>query len=49
MASNTLNQIYSDCRKVCREKEHFDSESIFIGAMARLNEGSFIFKYFNKR
>ncbi|MBO4531857.1 MAG: hypothetical protein J5767_14600 [Paludibacteraceae bacterium] len=44
---NVLNQIYSDCRNVCREKEHFDSESIFIGAMARLNEGSFIYKYFN--
>lgn len=42
LAVNALNQIYSDCRVFCRLKEHFNSESVFIGAMGRLNEGSFI-------
>lgn len=44
MAINTLNQIYSDCRNFCRDKEHFESESSFIGAMAHLNEGGFLNK-----
>lgn len=43
---NILNQIFSDCRNFCREKEHFDSESEFLGAMARLNEGGFLTKLF---
>ena len=47
LARNALNQIYSDCRVFCREKEHFESESVFIGAMGRLNEGSFLNKLFN--
>lgn len=36
---NVLSQIYSDCRNYCKEKEHFDSEDIFLDAMAKLNEG----------
>lgn len=36
---NILNQIYSDCRSFCKEKEHFDSENRFISAMAHVNEG----------
>lgn len=47
LATNALNQIYSDCRIVCREKEHFDSEVVFIAAMAHLNEGSIFNKWFD--
>lgn len=36
---NILNQIFSDCRQYCKEKEHFESEDVFIAAMAELNEG----------
>ena len=36
---NTLNQIYSDCRIFCREKEHFDVEDCFISAIAHENDG----------
>lgn len=36
---NVLNQIYSDCRNFCREKEHFESEAVFISAIGHLNEG----------
>lgn len=36
---NILNQIYSDCRLYCREKEHFQSEEVFLDAMAKLNDG----------
>ena len=36
---NVLNQIFSDCRSFCREKEQFKSEEAFIAAMARLNDG----------
>ena len=36
---NILNQIFSDCRKICKEKEHFAAEDCFISAMAHVNEG----------
>ena len=36
---NVLNQIYSACRKSCKEKEHFKAEDCFISAMAHVNEG----------
>lgn len=36
---NTLNQIFSDCRNYCKEKEHFSSEDCFIRAMGHINEG----------
>lgn len=36
---NILNQIFSECRSFCKEKEHFDSENRFISAMAHVNEG----------
>ena len=36
---NILNQLFSDCRSFCKKKEHFRSESVFIGAMSHLNEG----------
>lgn len=36
---NVLNQIFSACRKFCKEKEHFFSEDSFISAMAHTNEG----------
>lgn len=38
-ATNVLNQIFSDCRNYCKEKEHFESEDVFLEAMAELNEG----------
>ena len=37
--ANILNQIFSDCRQFCKKKEHFKSETVFIGAMGHLNEG----------
>ena len=36
---NILNQIFSDCRKVCKDKEYFGAEDCFISAMAYVNEG----------
>lgn len=36
---NILNQILSDCRKVCKDKEYFGAEDCFISAMAYVNEG----------
>ena len=36
---NILNQIYSDCRTFCRDKEYFGAEDCFISAMADVNEG----------
>ena len=39
LKSNILNQIYSECRKYCREKEYFGPENCFISAIAHLNEG----------
>lgn len=38
-SKNILNQIYADCRQYCHEKEHFQSEEVFIDAMAKLNDG----------
>lgn len=38
-SKNVLSQIFSDCRNYCKEKEHFDSEDVFLAAMAELNEG----------
>ncbi len=39
LKKNVLNQIFSDCRLFCKEKEHFEAEEAFISAMARLNDG----------
>lgn len=36
---NILNQIFSDCRNFCKEKEHFLSEEAFISAMGHTNDG----------
>jgi len=36
---NILNQIYTDCRLFCKEKEHFEAEDVFISEMAHINEG----------
>lgn len=36
---NILNQIFSECRKFCKEKEHFKAEDCFISAMAHVTEG----------
>jgi hypothetical protein len=36
---NVLNQIYSDCRNYCKEKEHFEAEEAFISAMGHSNDG----------
>lgn len=38
LTNNVLNQIYSDCRAFCKEKEHFDAEDCFVSAMGHLNE-----------
>lgn len=45
---NVLNQIFSDCRSFCREKEQFKSEEAFIAAMARLNDGLTVADVWNK-
>ena len=39
LAYNVLNQIFSDCSILCKEKKHFLSEEVFIREMAVLNEG----------
>ena len=39
LPANVLNQIYSDCRDFCYEKEHFLSEDAFVSAMGHLNDG----------
>lgn len=36
---NILNQIFSDCRQFCKDKERFSAEDCFISAMAHENEG----------
>lgn len=36
---NILNQIYNNCRKYCKDKEHFEAENAYISAMGHLNEG----------
>ncbi len=43
LSKNTLNQIYSECRAFCRNKEHFKAESVFISAIGHLNENLFGF------
>ena len=40
-SKNTLNQIYNDIRIFCREKEHFEAESVVVRAIGHLNEGIF--------
>ena len=51
-SKNVLNQIFSDCRNFCYDKEHFLSEDVFISAMAHLNDGfsmtKFIFSFIEK-
>lgn len=42
-SSNVLNQIFSDCRIACKEKEHFKAEDVFIKEMAHLNDGFSLF------
>ena len=37
--AHIVNQIFSNCRQFCKQKEHFLSEAIFISAMGRWNEG----------
>lgn len=44
-AQNVLNQIFSDCRLFCKEKEHFASEEVFISEMSYLNDGGSISKW----
>lgn len=36
---NVLNQIFSDCRNFCKEREHFKAEEAFISAMGHANDG----------
>lgn len=36
---NVLNQLFSDCRLFCKEKEHFEAEDVFISEMAHINDG----------
>lgn len=36
---NVLNQIFSDCRIFCKDKEHFMAEDVFISEMAHINDG----------
>lgn len=36
---NILNQIFSNCREFCKDKEYFEAENCFISAMAHVNEG----------
>ena len=36
---NVLNQIFSDCKVFCKEKEHFKAEDAFISEMAHINDG----------
>lgn len=42
---NVLNQIYSDCRNFCYNKEHFLSEDAFVSAMGHLNDGIDVFSF----
>lgn len=43
LSKNALNQIFSDCRTFCRNKEHFKAEEVFISAIGHLNEKLSIF------
>lgn len=47
-SKNILNQIYADCRQYCHEKEHFQSEEVFIDAMAKLNDGTPLLNLYKK-
>ena len=38
-SQNILNRIFSDCRLICKDYEHFASEDVFISAMGHLTEG----------
>ena len=38
LSRNALNQIYSDCRTFCHDKEHFKAGDVFISAMGHINE-----------
>lgn len=38
-ATNLINQILSDCRLFCKNKERFLAEDVFISEMAHINEG----------
>ena len=38
-SKNVLSQIFNDCRLICKEYEHFESEDVFISAMGHLLEG----------
>jgi len=39
---NILNQIFTDCRLFCKEKEHFLAEEVFIRELAHINDGQSI-------
>lgn len=43
-----LEHIYSDCRKACHENEYFDAESVYISAMAHLDEHDYGLEDFNR-
>lgn len=45
---NVLNQIFSDCRLFCKEKEHFESEDVFISEIAHINDGFSITNLFKE-
>ena len=45
-SQNVLNQIFSDCRLICKDYEHFASEDVFLNAMGHLTEGFTIRKLF---
>lgn len=47
LRKNILNQIFADCRKFCKETEHYDSEDVFISELAYLN--SSLFQKHNKK
>ena len=47
-AMNALNQIFSDCRAFCKQKEHFDSEEVFISAIGHLNDSDPTYGLFMK-
>ena len=47
-AMNALNQIFSDCRAFCKQKEHFNSEEVFTSAIGHLNDSDPTYGYFLK-
>ena len=48
LALNVLNQIFSDCRAFCKQKEHFDSEEVFLSAIGHLNAADFTWNAYLK-